>query len=85
MTVTIELERVIRIIEKTSDREALREIYEWLQSEGLLKHLPDELYWKLVDSLEPEEMTKEDVEALKEVDAKEGFLTLDEAERRLEL
>ena len=85
MTVTIELERVVKMVERISDKQALREIYEWLQNEGLLKHLPDELYWKLVDSLEPEEMTREDVEALKEVEGEEGLLTLDEVERRLGL
>lgn len=85
MTVMIELERVIRIIKKTEDEEVLREIYEWLQREGLLRHIPNELYWKLVDSLEPEEMTQQDEEALREVKKDEKLLTLDEAEKRLGL
>ena len=57
MTATIELERIIRIIEKTGDKETLQKLYDWLKENNLMRDIPGKLWKKLIDSQEPEELT----------------------------
>jgi len=66
MTATIELERIIRIIEKTEDKETLRELYDWLKENNLMKDIPRRLWKKLIDSQEPEELTPEEEASIEE-------------------
>lgn len=80
MTVTIEIERIIRIIEKTENEEVLREIYEWLQENDLMKLVPRRLWKKLIDSLEPESLTPEDEKDIEEALSSE-FVPHEEIER----
>ena len=57
MTATMELERIIRIIEKTGDKETLQELYDWLKENNLMRDIPGKLWKKLIDSQKPEELT----------------------------
>ena len=86
VTVTIELERVIRIIERTEDEEILREIYEWLKENDLMKQVPRELWWKLmVAGGEAEEMTPEEEKAIKEALEDDELIPQEEIEKELGL
>ena len=80
MTATIEIERVIRIIEKTEDEEVLREIYEWLQENDLMRLIPRKLWRKLIDSLEPESLTPEDERDIEEA-LRDEFISHEEIEK----
>ena len=80
MTATIEIERVIRIIEKTEDEEVLREIYEWLQENDLMRLIPRKLWRKLIDSLESESLTPEDERDIEEA-LRDEFISHEEIEK----
>jgi len=66
MTATIELERIIKIIERVEDKEALKEIYEWLKDNDLMGYIPRQLWPKLFESLGSEPMTPEEIKAVEE-------------------
>ena len=66
MTATIELERIIRIIEKTEDKVTLQELYDWLKENNLMRDIPRQLWKKLIDSQEPEELTPEEEARIEE-------------------
>ena len=88
MLATIEMERILKIIENTNDAFVLREIYSWLSENELLSYVPKNLRWKMIDALEPEELPPEEerelVQKLQHAE-KADVISLDEVIKRLGL
>lgn len=67
MIATIEIERIVKIIEKSESKDVLKEIYEWLKENDLMKHVPRKFWWKLmVSGGDTELLTSDDEKAIEE-------------------
>jgi len=81
-TVTIELEKLIKIIERTDDEEILREIDEILMKNDLMRYVPHRLWGKLIKSRGTVDPLPDEIEAIQE-DTSTETIPHDEALKEL--
>lgn len=86
MTATIEIERIVRIIEKSESKDVLKEIYEWLKENDSMKHVPRRLWWKLmVSGGDTESLTPADEKAIRESLNDDNLIPQEEIEKGIEI
>ena len=81
-TVTIELEKLIKIIERTDDEEILREIDDILMKNDLMRYVPHRLWGKLIKSRGTVDPLPDEIEAIQE-DTSTETIPHDEALKEL--
>ena len=80
--VTIELEKLIKIIERTDDKEILREIDEILMKNDLMRYVPHCLWGKLIRSRGTVDPLPDEIEAIQK-DTSTGTIPHNEALKEL--
>jgi len=80
--VTIELEKLIKIIERTDDKEILREIDEILMKNDLMRYVPHRLWGKLIRSRGTVDPLPDEIEAIQK-DTSTGTIPHNEALKEL--
>ena len=80
--VTIELEKLIKIIERTDDKEILREIDKILVKNDLMRYVPHRLWGKLIRSRGTVDPLPDEIEAIQK-DTSTGTIPHNEALKEL--
>jgi len=86
MVATIEIERIVKIIEKSESKDVLEEIYEWLKENDLMKHVPRKFWWKLmVSGGDTELLTSDDEKAIEESLDDDNLIPQKEIEKSIKI